>query len=305
MRCRHGPGEGQHQADRHPDSQLVQPDRHGLGIVIPAIRGSPADSVIGAASEFPTPHDQRFVQQAAAFQVLDQGGHRFVHRGTFLRQAVSDIFAGIRAVEVPTPVEQLYEAHARFDQAASQLRELFTDSVDLHLRSDVPVGAALSGGIDSASVACFLDRPRTFTLGQDVRHRSEAAAARRVAEHLATDHTEEVAASVDLDAALDTMPTLYDEPFGDSSAWAVWMVSRMARRHVTVSLSGDGGDELFAGYPAFKRDMFLHGMRDAPADERDRLDRSRPIRVLEHASQKRPQRHRRGLDAIGGEGGRG
>lgn len=137
--------------------------------------------------------------------------------------------------------------------AEAELAAALGAAIPEHTLSDVPVGVFLSGGIDSATVACFLDRPRTFTLGQDVRHRSEAAAARRVADHLGTEHTEEVATSVDLDEALDTMPSLYDEPFGDSSAWAVWMVSRMARRHVTVALSGDGGDEVLCGYQWYTR----------------------------------------------------
>jgi len=138
-------------------------------------------------------------------------------------------------------------------EAEAELAAVLGAAIPEHTLSDVPVGVFLSGGIDSASVACFLDHPRTFTLGQDVRHRSEAAAARRVADHLGTEHTEEVAVAVDLDAALDAMPSLYDEPFGDSSAWSVWLVSRMARRYVTVALSGDGGDEVLCGYQWYSR----------------------------------------------------
>lgn len=137
--------------------------------------------------------------------------------------------------------------------ADAELAAALAAAIPEHTVSDVPVGVFLSGGIDSATVASFVAHPRTFTLGQDVQHRSEAAAARRVAAHLGTEHTEEVAASVNLDDALDTMPGLYDEPFGDSSAWAVWMVSRMARRHVTVALSGDGGDEVLCGYQWYSR----------------------------------------------------
>jgi len=139
------------------------------------------------------------------------------------------------------------------EEADEALLEVLGEAIPEHTLADVPVGVFLSGGIDSATVASFLDRPKTFTLGQDVRHRDESAAARRVAEHLGTVHHEDTAGSVDLEAALEAMPDLYDEPFGDSSAWSVWMVSRMARRHVTVALSGEGGDELFCGYQWYSR----------------------------------------------------
>ena len=139
------------------------------------------------------------------------------------------------------------------EEADEALLEVLGEAIPEHTLADVPVGVFLSGGIDSATVASFLDRPRTFTLGQDVRHRDETAAARRLAEHLGTVHHEDLAESVDLETALKSMPDLYDEPFGDSSAWSVWMVSRMARRHVTVALSGEGGDELFCGYQWYSR----------------------------------------------------
>jgi asparagine synthase (glutamine-hydrolysing) len=138
-------------------------------------------------------------------------------------------------------------------EACKRLDAVLGEVVPMHTLADVPVGVFLSGGIDSTTVTAFLDRPSTFTLGQDVAHRSEAPAARRVAEHFGTDHHEETAGAVDLTAALDAMPGLYDEPFGDSGAWSVWMVSRLARRDVTVALSGEGGDELFCGYQWYSR----------------------------------------------------
>lgn len=117
-----------------------------------------------------------------------------------------------------------------------------------HLMSDVPVGVFLSGGLDSAAVTAYLEKPRTFTLGIDVKHRDEAPAARLVAEMYGTDHYEERVGATQLEPALDLMPKLFDEPFGDSGAWASWAVARMAKKHVTVVLSGEGGDELFLGY---------------------------------------------------------
>jgi asparagine synthase (glutamine-hydrolysing) len=122
-----------------------------------------------------------------------------------------------------------------------------------HLMSDVPVGVFLSGGLDSAAVTAYLDRPRTFTLGIDVKHRDEAPAARLVAEMYGTDHHEERVGPTQLEPALDLMPRLFDEPFGDSAAWSNWAVARMAVQHVTVVLSGEGGDELFLGYQRHRK----------------------------------------------------
>jgi asparagine synthase (glutamine-hydrolysing) len=139
------------------------------------------------------------------------------------------------------------------NEACEQLEALLNEIVPLHTLADVPVGVFLSGGIDSTVVASFLKRPRTFTLGQDIARRSEAPAARQTAEHLGTVHREEIAGAIDLERALAAMPDLYDEPYCDSAAWSVWLVSRLARSEVTVALSGEGGDELFCGYQWYSR----------------------------------------------------
>jgi asparagine synthase (glutamine-hydrolysing) len=138
-------------------------------------------------------------------------------------------------------------------EACERLDALLGDVIPEHTLADVPVGLFLSGGIDSTTVTAYLDRPMTFTLSQDVSHRSEAPAARIVAEHFGTDHHEGTAGAIDLERALATMPNLYDEPFGDSAAWSVWLISRLARQHVTVALSGEGGDGLFCGYQWYSR----------------------------------------------------
>lgn len=123
--------------------------------------------------------------------------------------------------------------------------------VPQHTLSDVPVGVFLSGGIDSALTTSYLDRPHTFTLGFERRDRSEADAARRVARHLDTRHSEMTAQAADFAAALEAMPTMFDEPFGDSAAWSNHLVAQFAHREVTVALSGEGGDEIFCGYPRY------------------------------------------------------
>ena len=134
-------------------------------------------------------------------------------------------------------------------EALEELEALLSKVVTSHLVSDVPVGVFLSGGIDSTTVVANLRRPLTFTLGFDAGGRDETVAAREIADHFGAEHHSEVASGgFDLDQALEMMPRIYDEPFGDHGAWPVFMVSRLARKKVKVALSGEGGDELFAGY---------------------------------------------------------
>jgi asparagine synthase (glutamine-hydrolysing) len=133
----------------------------------------------------------------------------------------------------------------------AELDALLRKVVPEHTLSDVPVGVFLSGGIDSALTTHYLDAPRTYSLGFDARNRSELDAARGAAEHFRTVHTEMTADAHDLEAALDTLTRLFDEPFGDSAAWSNYLISQFARREVTVALSGEGGDEIFCGYPRY------------------------------------------------------
>src|SRR5450432_1140756 len=132
-----------------------------------------------------------------------------------------------------------------------QLDALLAEVIPQHTVSDVPVGVFLSGGIDSALTAYYLDAPRTYTLGFEAGGRSEAEAARQVAAHLDTEHMEMTAPQADFAGALDLIPTMFDEPFGDSAAWSNYLVAKFARREVTVALSGEGGDEIFCGYPRY------------------------------------------------------
>jgi asparagine synthase (glutamine-hydrolysing) len=135
------------------------------------------------------------------------------------------------------------------------LDELLGKVVPETTLSDVPVGVFLSGGVDSALTACYLRQPRTFTLGFEARGRSETAAARQVAEHLHTRHTEMTAQAADFEDALASIVQMFDEPFGDSAAWSNYLVAQFARKQVTVALSGEGGDEIFCGYPRYWSDV--------------------------------------------------
>jgi asparagine synthase (glutamine-hydrolysing) len=141
----------------------------------------------------------------------------------------------------------------RRDAAATrdELDALLSVVVREHTLADVPVGVFLSGGLDSATLAWYLDRPRTFTLGFDSAERSEADAARAVATHLGTRHAELVAARTGVEDALRLVPKLFDAPFSDSAAWSNYLISGLARREVVVALSGEGGDEIFCGYPRY------------------------------------------------------
>jgi asparagine synthase (glutamine-hydrolysing) len=137
------------------------------------------------------------------------------------------------------------------DETVLQLDALLEEVIPQHTVSDVPVGVFLSGGMDSAVTAYYLDAPRTYTLGFEADARSETHAARQVAQHLNTEHLEMTAPQADFAGALDRMPELFDEPFGDSAAWSNYLIAQFARREVTVALSGEGGDEIFCGYPRY------------------------------------------------------
>ena len=140
--------------------------------------------------------------------------------------------------------------------ASEQLRELLADSIRIRLRSDVPLGAFLSGGIDSSLVVAIaqkqLETPiQTFSIGFSEADFDETHYAKMVADHVGTKH-ERFEVTPNAMDILDRLVAHYDEPFGDSSAVPTWYLSEMTRKHVTVALSGDGGDELFGGYERYR-----------------------------------------------------
>lgn len=146
-------------------------------------------------------------------------------------------------------------------EVVEQFDGLIKEAVRLRLEADVPLGALLSGGIDSSTVVALmqelLPRPaRTFTIGFDRPEHDEADHARAIAKHLGTEHTELRLTGADALAVVPKLPEMFDEPLADPSSIPTYLVSGLARQHVTVALTGDGGDELFGGYNRYR-----HGAR--------------------------------------------
>ena len=172
----------------------------------------------------------------------------------------------------PTPLPRQYwdvpfqqTAGVTLHEAAAQLRGLLDESVAGQMIADVPLGAFLSGGVDSSAVVASMSRAsrqpvRTCSIGFDHGAFDETEYARRVADHLHTRHFEKCVSPDDY-SLLDTLATIYDEPFSDSSALPTYRVCELARTQVTVALSGDGGDENFAGYRRYRLHAWESGLR--------------------------------------------
>ncbi|MCX6591241.1 MAG: asparagine synthase (glutamine-hydrolyzing) [Acidobacteria bacterium] len=178
------------------------------------------------------------------------GAPRTIYQGTYKLQAAHWLRLGEKPRRYwELPLQPKFSGSR--EAAAEQLDALLKEAVRSRQVADVPVGAFLSGGVDSSSIVAMAPGTRTFTIGFEEASHDESAAARAVAQVLGTQHTELLVTAREAMAVIPDLPSIYDEPFADSSQIPSVLVSRLARAQVTVALAGDGGDELFAGYPRY------------------------------------------------------
>jgi asparagine synthase (glutamine-hydrolysing) len=249
--------------DARSRTLLVARDRAGIKPMYYAEAGGRLFFGSEAKSVLVNPEVDRGLDAAALDHYL---AYQYTPRESSIFRGIRKLLPGhylkVSAASVTTvqywrlPIDRAHATAQRDEhETLAALREVLSGAVRSHMVADVPLGAFLSGGIDSSIVVALMaeasGRPvKTFSIGFDEEGFDELPHARRVAEHLGTEH-HELVVRPDALAILDRVVWHFDEPFADPSAIPTWYVSEMARRHVTVVLSGDGGDELFGGYTRY------------------------------------------------------
>jgi asparagine synthase (glutamine-hydrolysing) len=254
---------------------LVARDRLGKKPVFYAHRmgrllfGSEMKALLAADPELAEP-DYRTLGEYLQFGYIQQP--RTIYRNIFRLPAAHYAIFENEQLRIQPYWELVFEPDTRLTEQQWQecLDETLAESVRIRLRSDVPLGVFLSGGLDSSAVVAYcrqagLNPLQTFTIGFDRPEWDESADAAIVARHFGTEHRmlrlDEAAMRDNLDETLLKIISYIDEPFGDASALPTYHVSRLAREHVTVVLSGDGGDEMFAGYSSYRGMLFAQQYR--------------------------------------------
>ena len=167
-----------------------------------------------------------------------------------------DIVSKKMVTECYWNINDFYKSQVATDNVVDELKSIITEAFNLRMIADVPVGVFLSGGIDSSLVAAIVQKDsnipiNTFTIGFEDKRFDESNYAKDIAEYLGTNHTELICKKEDALAIIMRLPKIFDEPFADISAIPTVLVSELAKKQVSVVLSGDGGDELFCGYPSY------------------------------------------------------
>ena len=178
-------------------------------------------------------------------------GH-FVEIDTINQKVVSESYWDIETIFDEKTLDTRHE-----NAILEELEPLLSESFGLRMVADVPIGMFLSGGIDSSLVVALLQKQtnqqlRTFTIGFEDERYNEAHFAKKIAQHIGTDHTELYCSEADFKEVIPKIADFYDEPFGDSSCIPTFLVAQLAKEHVKVSLSADGGDEVFGGYTKYE-----------------------------------------------------
>jgi asparagine synthase (glutamine-hydrolysing) len=193
-----------------------------------------------------------------------------IYRGVFKLPPGHRMQLSAQGIKIDRYWDLNFDVQPATNEAAltDQVEKILRDSVRLRLVSDVPLGALLSGGVDSSVVVALMAQeggrpPKTFSIGFEEDEYSELTHARKVAKHVGAEHHEQILRP-DVIELLTGLVEQFDEPFADSSMIPTYLVSKHARQHITVALSGDGGDEVFGGYPRYLYETLTNKMLRVP-----------------------------------------